>query len=303
MTDDPEIRRPKPATMESYQKRLSRVQEHIFAAMARDDFRRGAAEIDLNSLADVACFSPYHFHRIYRAMQGETVAQTVRRIRLNRAASDLIGSNAPIPDVARRAGYGSAEAFARAFSASFLVSPRGYRARGVDLAARLASPNQQDSPMLDVEIQDRPAMLLFGMPHQGPYTEIGKTFERLTLWAQGKDLFGPDTKMVGVYFDDPQQTPAADLRSAACFTAPDGFEPDDAVEAVRIAAGPCAVARHVGPYAELHRAYDHLYGVWLPASGRDPADAPPYETYLNDPRVTPPGDLITEIAAPLRPVD
>lgn len=42
--------------------------------------------LDLAKLADVACMSPYHFHRIYHAMQQETVADTVRRLRLHRAA-------------------------------------------------------------------------------------------------------------------------------------------------------------------------------------------------------------------------
>src|SRR5688572_33491293 len=74
---------------------------------------------DLARLAEVACMSPYHFHRIYRAMQGETAADTVRRLRLHRAAVELITGELPVTRIARRAGYGSQEAFTRAFKAAY----------------------------------------------------------------------------------------------------------------------------------------------------------------------------------------
>ncbi|RPH54903.1 MAG: AraC family transcriptional regulator, partial [Acidobacteria bacterium] len=70
--------------------------------------------LDLGRLADVASMSPYHFHRIYHAMQRETAAETVRRLRLHRAAVELITGELPLPRIARRAGYGSHEAFTRA---------------------------------------------------------------------------------------------------------------------------------------------------------------------------------------------
>ena len=80
------------ATRTDYADRLERVFRWL--ADHLDD------TLDLARLADVACLSPYHFHRVYRAMQGETAADTVRRLRLHRAAVDLITGELP---VARRA--------------------------------------------------------------------------------------------------------------------------------------------------------------------------------------------------------
>ena len=94
------------ATRTDYADRLERVFRWL--ADHLDD------TLDLARLADVACLSPYHFHRVYRAMQGETAADTVRRLRLHRAAVDLITGELPVARVARRAGYGSQEAFTRA---------------------------------------------------------------------------------------------------------------------------------------------------------------------------------------------
>ena len=79
--------------------------------------------LDLATLADVACLSPYHFHRIYHSMQGETVTETVRRLRLHRAAVELITGELPVHRIARRAGYGSQEAFTRAFKTAYGVPP------------------------------------------------------------------------------------------------------------------------------------------------------------------------------------
>ena len=71
----------RPVTRESYARRLNRVAEHIWAHLD--------APLDLAQLAEVACLSPFHFHRIYRAMIGETVAETVSRLRLQRASMEL----------------------------------------------------------------------------------------------------------------------------------------------------------------------------------------------------------------------
>src|SRR3546814_17495477 len=86
--------------------------------------------LDLGTMAATACFSPWHFHRIYRYLTGETVNGTVRRLRLHRAAGELVQGAAPIADIARRAGYGSAAAFGRAFRADYGLPPPTYRHPG-----------------------------------------------------------------------------------------------------------------------------------------------------------------------------
>ena len=86
------------------------------------------ADPDLYRLADLACLSPYHFHRVYRAVMGETVNATVQRIRMHRAAVSLGSTGDSLRDVAQRAGYESDAAFNRAFGATFGISPGRYRA-------------------------------------------------------------------------------------------------------------------------------------------------------------------------------
>ncbi|MBB4017820.1 AraC family transcriptional regulator [Chelatococcus caeni] len=283
----------KSQTRLDYAERIARVATHIAGHLDGD--------LSLERLAGIACLSPYHFHRIYRAMTGETAAETARRLRLHRAAHGLVASQSPIARIAARAGYGSVAAFTRAFAASYGHAPAAYRRRG-RLLPGAGRPHEEDGPMTSpwtVTLQPMSALRLAAIRHVGPYMEIGRAFDRLMPWAAARGLLGPGAVTVGVYYDDPGSVAAKDLRSDAGITVGPEVEDDATVHIVPIAAGTHAVLRHRGPYAELERAYDWLYRAWLPASGHEPADRPPYEIYRNDPREVPAQDLVTDICLPL----
>ena len=92
------------------------------------------------------------------------------------------------------------------------------------------------------------------------------------------------------------------LRAQACVA---GCAPGDLPSPLirtAIAAAEYAVLVHTGPYASMGAAYRWLFGAWLAGSGRQPADAPVVEEYLNSPRETAPADLVTHIFLPLRPI-
>jgi AraC family transcriptional regulator len=257
--------------------------------------------LDFMRLAEVACMSPYHFHRMYRAMQGETPNETVRRLRLHRAAVELITGELPVPRVARRAGYGSQEAFTRAFKAAYGVPPGHYRASFVPPPTIKTKEDAMDTTMVhQVTIRETPAIRVAALAHRGDYFAIGSTFERLAAMAAAQGLFGPTTRSFGIYYDDPASEVKDTLRADACMTVPDGWTPSGELRALEIRGGRYAVTLHVGPYAELERHYTWLFGTWLVESGEETADAPCVEEYLNDARTVPPSALRTEIWLPLR---
>jgi AraC family transcriptional regulator len=255
--------------------------------------------VDLTRLADVACLSPYHFHRVYRAVQGETVTETVRRLRLHRAAVELITGELPMRRIARRAGYGSQEAFTRAFKTAYGATPGRYRASFVPMPTSNRTEDAMEmTTSYQVTIREQPPIRVAALPHRGNYSAIGSTFERLSAIAAGQGLLGPNTRSFGIYYDDPKTSPDQ-LRADACVTVPDEWTPQGGLELREIRGGRYAVVLHVGPYAELERPYSWLYGTWLPQSGEEPAHAPSVEEYLNDARTVPPPELRTEICLPL----
>jgi AraC family transcriptional regulator len=256
----------------------------------------------LDELAAAAAFSPYHFHRLYRELAGETPAETLARERLSRAAHLLLRGALPVAQVARRSGYGSAAAFTRAFRAAYGTPPAAYRAAG-GIGARPPRPTttKETLPMHEVTIRDEPALRLAALSHQGPYAGIGGVFDRLMAWAAARRLIGPETRFIGLYHDDPVSVPEAALRSEAGLTVGPEVEGSEGVRILDLPATRAAVLRFQGPYAELEPVYSWLYRDWLPASGEEPADSPPREDYLNDCRTLPPAEWLTEIILPLKP--
>jgi AraC family transcriptional regulator len=83
--------------------------------------------LDLTSLAQEAALSPFHFHRIFRGLTGETPLEMHRRLRLERAASQLLGSSATVTTIAFNAGYETHEAFTRAFRHAYAAPPSAFR--------------------------------------------------------------------------------------------------------------------------------------------------------------------------------
>jgi AraC family transcriptional regulator len=113
-----------------YLGRVHRVQDHIERNLAGD--------LRLEDLARVACFSPFHFHRVFAAVTGETLYQYILRVRLARAASQLLQNpRKSITAIALDTGFGGSAAFARAFHASFGVSATTWRKQGGQAVPRI----------------------------------------------------------------------------------------------------------------------------------------------------------------------
>lgn len=275
-----------------YEERLARVTAYIHKHLEED--------IDFVALAEIACLSPYHWHRIYRAVHGETLAATVRRLRLHHAAGRLGLSDMSIDEIALRAGYGSLQAFTRAFAAAYGMPPAQFRKEGSHAHYRGLDKEHMPMTAHTVEIKELGALRLATIPHTGPYLEIGRAFETLYGVVASRGQLAPGMRMVAIYYDDPAQVPAEKLRSRAGLSVGEDVGLAAPLEEARIAAGPHAVLIHKGPYVGLEAAYNWLYCQWLVNSGREPANAPVFEEYLNNPRDTPPAELLTAVCLPLK---
>lgn len=275
----------------SYAQRIDRVLLHLGQHLDEN--------LCLDHLAEVACFSRFHFHRIYRGITGETVAATIRRLRLNRAATQLVAGRPGIAKIARQAGYGSTEAFSRAFQQDYGIPPSSYRTeRRTTLL--MPPPSPEVHAMYDVTIETLAPLSVIGIDHRGPYSEIGTSFGRLAAWAAGHGAMGPETRMFGIYYDDPEAVPPEELRACACMLLPPHAVPEGPVRRETLAGGRHASIVHKGPYAELEMAYRWLFTQWLPQSGEEVAEAPCFEEYLNDCRTLPPAEWLTRIHLPLK---
>jgi AraC family transcriptional regulator len=275
----------------SYEDRLNRVLNYIYDHL--DD------DLDLDVLADVAAMSPYHWHRVYLSFHGESVSDTVRRLRLQRAAYELTQTAHAIEVIASRAGYGSAAAFNRAFASAFAMPPGQYR-KERNPHIPLVKQKGRDLTMYDVKTEFVPALTLAAINHSGPYLGISRAFQSLFGTLASRGLIGPRTRMIGLYYDDPDSVPAEKLRSKAGATADKVVALDAPLELLEHAPGEFATIIHKGPYSELAPVYRWLFGEWLMSSARELDNRPSLEEYLNSPMETPPAELLTKIYMPLK---
>jgi AraC family transcriptional regulator len=281
-------------TQQTYRQRILQVQLFIQGHLGE--------ELPLERLARVAHFSPYHFHRVFKALVGEPVHEYVRRLRLEAAAIALKSTNKSVLDVALDAGYATHEAFTRAFGQLFGVSPSEFRAGRNPLSASQETVAMTaTAPPGQVRLATIPPRRVAFIRHVGPYETAKPAFQRLLTWASKRGLLGPGTLVMGICPDDPSVTPPDKIRFDCCVTIDAPVTPEGEIGVQTVAGGEYAVVRHCGPYPRLGDTYSWLYGVWLPTSGREPGNAPPFEVYLNAPGETPDEDLLTDVYVPLDP--
>lgn len=247
------------------------------------------AEHRLDDLAALAHFSPFHFHRIYRGLIGETVAATVRRVRLAKAAQLLGTGDASVTQISFDSGYDSPQAFSRAFAQFTGLAPR-------DFQRKVALTMKPDTNEFEVQIVQRPAVGVQALRHDGPAATIPHTFSRLV------DIAG--NRSTGIWYgiiEGDHEGPEGCAYYAAVSEAGDTLL-DPAMVAMTIPGGLYAKYLLQGPYTQINAVLTALCTNWLPASGYEADDRPSLEAYLNSPHNTAQQDLLTELLIPVRKI-
>ena len=303
-----------------YAARFNRVMDYIQIHLAEP--------MELDALASVACFSPYHFHRLFHGWMGETIHDFIFRLRVERAAKQLVyNPRKSITEIALDCGFSSSSTFARAFKNFHGVSASDWRMnrknRKTDRKACEAEDGAENAFLettggsgqykeptmtmnLQVEVKPMPPMHVAYVRHVGPFLENPALFERLfgriCSWAGPRGLLGPETKFVSIYHDSPEVTEPAKLRLDVAITVPENTKVDGEIGKQVLPGGAYAVTRikiHPEQYGE---AWDALMGGWLPSSGYQPDDRPCFEVTLNDPKTDPEGMHHVDICLAVKPL-
>jgi AraC family transcriptional regulator len=294
-------------TWNDYQERILRVLRHVQAHLDES--------LDLEALARVACFSSFHFHRVFAAMTGETMADHVRRLRLERAALELRSGAKPVIHVALDAGYEAHEGFTRAFKAAYGVSPAGFR-RATGPVARLAAPSgvhfrpgvplttfhPNPIPTINMKVitkKIKPMRVAY-LRHVGPYEETKQTWFDLVARLAVEQQVRKGSGFIGIGHDDPSVTPAAELRYDACITVDEAYVPKKPVKLQTIVGGDYAVAKDC-PVGEIKDAFQYLFGQWLAGSSRELRPAPSFIKILDAQDTVAPAIRRVDIYVPLLP--
>jgi AraC family transcriptional regulator len=286
-----------------YVARMHRVLEHIDRELDQP--------LELETLARVANFSPFHFHRLFTAWMGETLGDYVRRRRLEVAALRLVAQpRLAVLQVALSVGFGSTEAFARAFKTRFGSTPTGWRdsqLRNRDQSKSKHDQARAQTPANDgdmkVTIIDRQPTTVAYLRHVGPYGKQVSDFwiTKVAPWMETNGLFGKPR--YGISLDDPGIAAPETLRYDAAVEVPKDFAGAGDYQMTVIPGGKYAVGKFKGTENEVGEAWAWLLRDWLPESGMQLDSRPFFEHYpvsAGYDRKT--GQFESEICIPVTPL-
>jgi AraC family transcriptional regulator len=265
-----------------YVARMHRVLEYIE--------RHLDERLELETLAGVANFSSFHFHRLFTAWMGETLGDYVRRRRLETAALRLVAQpRLPVLQVALSVGFGSTEAFARAFKIRFASTPTAWRALQLSNRDQLKSkldqalpPRSRNDGRMKVTLIDRQPTTVAYLRHVGPYGKQVSDFwmSQVAPWMETNGLFG--RPRFGISHDEPGITAPEKMRYDAAVEVPQDFAGAGSYQMTVIPGGKYAVGKFKGTDKEVGEAWAWLVRDWLSGSGMQLDSRPIFEHYPVD---------------------
>lgn len=257
--------------MSSYEDRVLRVTDHVR--------RNLQADLSLGALAEVAHFSPYHFHRIFKAATGETLAAFVRRARLERATELMRGvPDRDLSSIALEVGFRTPSDLSRVFRDAYGIAPsrwdRRSRLDGLPHLADEIAPASGEPP--EVVVRERPAARVIYVRVRDPwrgFDNLAEGYARLTRALGRRGVDWREAEVVGMSWDSELATPMERLVYDLGFAVGPDVEPPEGfgVHALRACT---AVEVRCASLPEIALAWEHLYAAWLPASRHEPADMP-----------------------------
>ncbi len=283
----------KSSTKDDYLRRINQVLEYINSHLDED--------MDLKKLSEISNFSEFHFHRIFKAFQQETISAYITRIRVETAARLIRYSDLPIETIAYNVGYGMPSSLSKSFKQLCGISPTEYRKNKDYFIMKREELNPElklKAPkIIDLETKTAIYIRLIGV-----YSELDfpGAFGKLWSFVKEQKLYSAGIEHIGIYHDDPKVTEGNKLRSDVCLVVHKPIQPKGEIGVKEIPGGKYAVFTYQGPYTNLEIVYDTIFSKWLPESGCELRNVPMFEKYTNDPERTEVEKLKTDIYIPIQ---
>jgi AraC family transcriptional regulator len=284
-------------------------------------------ELSLETLSAIACFSPFHFQKIFSLNVGESPKQYIMRLRMERIAHYLMLYPAlSIYDAAFQCGFSSSSTFIRAFKKYYGTTPETFRNLSLDEISKIGTLKPRKGTSFDIHSSEfwslnmineeitgltsemnievkmiRSLNVAFMDSHLGDEDAIPNTFKALTRWAVPRDLITPDTQFIGILLDMPFFTEYEKCRFRACITLPAGVPPPKDIGFTIIPDGKYACYTMKGPIQSVFKSLMAFGHGWLDQSGYQIAEITGFELYTGNPALRPYESIQRQIFIPVKP--
>ncbi len=272
------------ATINDHCRRIRRVMIHINHHL--DERQR------LDQLAAVACFSSFHFFRVFEMLMGETPRQYIIRKRMERAGYYLLEKKLPVTDIAFQVAYGTPSSFCKVFKTYYGISPR--RFRDTVSEKEYNKPNHPFRFSGTVRsrtgsipfIRDLPSIKAICIENRGVVNgsflnTARPSFDRLEKLILDHDLTGITQNLISIYPFRPFSLEDDQTINYVGALIDREIESIGDLSYLTVPEGRYAIFYHYGSYDFMQQTWNRAYMNWLPGSGRALRDAPPIEIHLN----------------------
>lgn len=275
-----------------YQTRINRALKHIDEHLGED--------IDIKSLAEISNFSLFHFHRLFKALTGESPYDSIKRLRLEKAIFLLkYRPNLKVSDIAFESGFASIENFSRQFKTRFQISPSAFRKNKElhnsriyqefspnDFYLHIENSRKSRKANFTIELERLAAIpivygkAIFGADGSG----LVEKYLELMKWAAENqiEIKGP-LRRFGMSIDNPEVTPASKYRYDFALRIEQEYPSVEGLEFGLIPEADYATVQVEGNLEEVAKAWDYLYRDWLPLSDYVPIHYPALEEFIQGP--------------------
>jgi AraC family transcriptional regulator len=277
--------------------------------------------ISLLAVAEAACFSPFHFHRIFKNITGETLNGYISRKRIERIAALLIRRpDLKITQLALQYGFTSISSFSRSFNKYYAMSPTVFRRQNISRFSKISKTESKNGQVAVVfqeyicsidqlktwiEMNAKIEVKEYAGAELAYVTSIGKqgisaAFDALLKWAIPLGLLNdPKAKMVMIYHDSFKTTDPDKVRISAAVTLNSKVKVSDGIGLTTIYKGKCIVGSFTIRMADFEKSWNSLF-LWMVDNGYRKADHEPFEIYHNDYRKHPEQKCIVDLYIPVQ---
>ncbi|MDO5971959.1 helix-turn-helix domain-containing protein [Flavivirga aquimarina] len=276
--------------------------------------------LSLETVSKIALYSPFHFHRLFKAIIGETLNAYISRRRIEKAASVLMHKkDVNITEISLSFGFNSNSSFTRTFKKFYGVSPSEFRKQSSGRFSKISqeeSKNGQENLIFekyicninnhlnwikmnaDIEIKDIPELHFACITHIG-VDGIEQVFDRLIKWAIPKGFMqNSEAKLARIFHDSFKITAPNKVRMSVSLITKSDFVNEGEIHKISISRGTCIVGRFEILPKDFEQAWTSLF-VWMHDNGYKKSDKNPFEIYHNDFREHPENKFIVDLHIPI----
>ncbi|WP_299311954.1 AraC family transcriptional regulator [uncultured Aquimarina sp.] len=278
------------------------------------------SNLSLDIVSDVAMYSPFHFHRIFKAVIGETLNIYINRKRIEKMASILMHKKeVNITELSLQYGFSSNSSFTRAFKKFYGVSPTEFRKQLPSKFSKIGKGESkigQENSIFEkyicninnhinwikmnakIEVKEISDLHFASITHIG-INGIENVFEKLIQWGRSKGVMeNPETKMGRVFHDSFKITSPDKVRMSICMLMVKPAIAEGEIIPLTIKKGRNIVGRFEITPNDFEKSWSSLF-VWMSEQGFKKSKETPFEIYHNDFREHPENKFLVDFYIPI----